>query len=435
LTVLGYGFNLNEEEEKFMGKTLAEKILSEKAGKDVKPGEIIIIPVDVAMVQDGTGPLTVEMVRKLMGKDVAKNPEKTLIVIDHASPSPRKELSNMQSILREYVRNTGSRIADVGYGICHQVLVEEFVNPGDIVVGADSHTCTSGALAAFATGMGSTDVAVAFALGKTWFRVPETIKFEIKGKFPHGVFAKDLILHIIGLIGADGATYKAMEFGGETIENLTMDSRFTLSNMAVEAGAKVGLISSDEITKEYLESLGRGEKWKPIKPDPDAKYERVIEIDVSKLEPVVAAPHTVDNVKPVKEVEGITIHQAFLGTCTNSRIEDWRIAAQLLKGRRVNPNVRFLVLPASRRVYLQALKEGLVETLLEAGAAIGSPGCGPCPGVHWGAPADNEVSITTMNRNFKGRMGNPESYVYLASPATVVASALEGKITDPRKYI
>lgn len=418
-----------------MGKTLAEKILSEKAGKDVKPGEIIIVPVDVAMVQDGTGPLTVEMVRKLIGKDVAKNPDRTLIVIDHASPSPRKELSNMQSILREYVKNTGSKIADVGYGICHQVLVEDFVNPGDIVVGADSHTCTSGALAAFATGMGSTDVAVAFAFGKTWFRVPETIRFEINGKFPDGVFAKDLILYIIGKIGADGATYKAMEFGGETIENLSMDSRFTLSNMAVEGGAKVGLIASDEITKKHLESQGRGEKWKSIMPDPDANYEKVIEINASDLEPVVAAPHTVDNVKPIKEVEGTLIQQAFLGTCTNSRTEDWRIATQMLKGRKIHPNVRFLVLPASRKIYVQALKEGLVEIFLEAGAAIGSPGCGPCPGVHWGAPADKEVSITTMNRNFKGRMGNPDSFVYLASPATVVASAIEGKITDPRKYL
>jgi len=418
-----------------MGKTLAEKILSEKAGRDVKPGDIIIIPVDVAMVQDGTGPLTVEMVRKLMGKDVAKNPDKTLVVIDHASPSPRKELSNMHTLLREYVRNTGSKIADVGYGICHQVLVEDYVNPGDIVVGADSHTCTSGALAAFATGMGSTDVALAFALGKTWFRVPETIRFEIKGKLREGVFAKDLILYIIGFIGADGATYKAMEFGGETVENLTMDSRFTLSNMAVEAGAKVGLIASDDTTRRYLASQGREERWKSIYPDEGASYEKVIEIDASKLEPVVAAPHTVDNVKTVREVEGTPIQQAFLGACTNSRIEDWRIAADILKGRKVNPNVRFLVLPASRKVYLQALKEGLVEIFIEAGAVIGSPGCGPCPGVHWGAPADREISITTMNRNFKGRMGNPESFIYLASPATVTASAIEGKITDPREYL
>lgn len=418
-----------------MGKTLAEKILSEKAGRDVKPGEIVVVPVDMAMVQDGTGPLTVEMVRELMGKDVAKNPEKTLVVIDHASPPPRKELANMQSLLREYVRNTGARLSDIGEGICHQRLVEEFVNPGDIVVGADSHTCTSGALAAFATGMGSTDVAVAFALGKTWFRVPETIRFEIKGDLPPGVYSKDLILYIIGMIGADGATYKAMEFGGETIEKMSMDARFTMTNMAVEAGAKTGLMASDEITKKYLEEMGRGEKWKAIHPDPDAVYEKVYEIDVSKLEPQVAAPHTVDNVKSIKEVEGIKIHQAFLGTCTNSRIEDWRIAAEILKGKRVHPDVRFLVIPASRRVYMQALKEGLVEIFLEAGAAIGSPGCGPCPGVHWGVPANGEVSITTMNRNFMGRMGNPESFVYLASPATVVASAIEGKITDPRKYL
>ncbi|MDI6822673.1 MAG: 3-isopropylmalate dehydratase large subunit [Actinomycetota bacterium] len=417
-----------------MGKTIAEKILSGHSGRDAHAGDIVVAEIDLAMVQDGTGPLTIQ---KLQGLDLEKiaNPKSTVLFIDHAAPSPRKELSNAHKILREFAQKTGVQLSEVGGGICHQILVESFVRPGDVVVGADSHTCTSGALGAFATGMGSTDVAIVIASGKTWFRVPETIKILINGELPYGVYAKDLILHIIGLIGADGATYKALEFTGETIQDMIMSERFTLCNMAVEAGAKTGLINSDEITRAFLKAQGREEDFRIVKSDEDASYERIVEIDVSLLEPMVSVPHEVDNVKPVGEVEGTKVDQVFIGSCTNGRIEDLRVAAHILKGNRCYPGTRLLICPASRGVYLQAVKEGLFEMMIEAGVVILNPGCGPCIGVHQGILADGEVCLSTQNRNFKGRMGNPESFIYLCSPATAAASAIEGKITDPREYL
>jgi len=417
-----------------MGKTLAEKILGERNRKDVCAGDIIISDIDVAMVQDGTGPLAVQQLQK-MNMEKAANPEKTVLFIDHAAPSPRKELSNAHKILRDFAKKTGAKLSEVGDGVCHQILVESYVNPGDVVIGADSHTCTSGALGAFATGMGSTDVAIGIASGRTWFRVPETFKIIVNGEFSKGVYAKDLILHIIGLIGADGATYKALEFAGDTIKNMSMADRFILSNMAVEAGAKVGLIESDEVTKAYLESRGRGDKFKKIKADDDAVYERIIEIDVSKLEPTISFPHTVDNTRTVSEVGEVKVDQVFIGTCTNGRIEDLRIAAQILKGKKRYPDARLLVCPASREIYLKAMKEGLLKVFVEAGAAIMNPGCGACVGVHHGILGDGEVCLATQNRNFKGRMGNTEGFIYLSSPATAAASAIEGKIVDPRKYV
>lgn len=414
-----------------MGQTIAEKILSQHAGHEVKAGELCIAKVDVAAVQDGTGPLMVQEFKKL-GKKAPANPSRCILFIDHASPSPRKELSNSHMVLREFAKETGAILSETGCGVCHQRLVESYVNPGEILVGADSHTCTSGALGAFATGMGSTDIAVAMAFGKTWMKVPQTFKIVVNGQFQKGVYAKDLILHLIGLIGADGATYKALEFHGSTIENMTMADRFTLANMAVEAGAKAGLFITDEKTKAYLKEKGREEKFVEIKPDEDAVYERVIEIDASKLEPTVSCPHTVDNTKPAKELKDVKINQVFIGTCTNGRIEDLRVAAEILKDKKVNPDVRLIVVPASKTVYKQAIEEGLLSIFVDAGASILAPGCGPCVGVHAGILGDGEVCLATQNRNFQGRMGNTKGFIYLSSPAVAACSAITGYITDPR---
>jgi 3-isopropylmalate/(R)-2-methylmalate dehydratase large subunit len=417
-----------------LGKTISEKIIAEHVGKNVEPGELVVAKVDVVMAQDGTAPLAIQELKK-MNMEKIFDKKNSILFIDHASPSSRKELSNSQKLLREFSKKTGAFLSDVGEGICHQRLIEDWVNPGNLVVGADSHTCTAGSLGAFATGMGSTDIALAFALGKVWLRVPETHKFIIKGKLGEGVYSKDIILNIIGKIGADGATYKAMEFEGDTIEDLSMSSRFTITNMAIEAGGKTGIIATDNTTKKYLRERGRAEKFVEIKSDLDASFEKILEIDVSYLEPQVSFPHTVDNVRSISEVEGIKIDQVFIGTCTNGRLEDLRIAASILKGKSRNPDTRLIVVPASKGVFLNALREGLIEIFLQAGAAVESPGCGPCVGIHKGVLADGERVLSTQNRNFIGRMGNPESFIYLASPATAAATAIEGRIADPRRYL
>lgn len=412
-----------------MGLTLVEKILSEHAGKEVHADELIISKVDVCAVQDGTGPLTVQEFKKL-GKEKLNNPERTILFIDHASPSPRKELSNTHMVLRDFSKEYGAVLSDIGEGVCHQRLVETFVNPGEVLVGADSHTCTSGALGAFATGMGSTDVAVAMALGKTWLKVPRTFKIVINGKLKDGVFSKDLMLHIIGLIGADGATYRALEFSGSTIENMSMSERFTLSNMAVEAGAKCGLIVADETTKAYLKSRGREDKYRQILPDADAIYERIIEINANDVERTVSCPHTVDNTKTVKELNHIKVNQVYVGTCTNGRLEDMRVVASILKGKKVSKDVRMLICPASPDVYKACLKEGLLEIFMDANAVILPPGCGPCVGVHAGTLGDGEVCLATQNRNFQGRMGNTKGEIYLASPYVAAYTAINGFISE-----
>lgn len=412
-----------------MGLTLVEKILSEHAGKEVHADELIISKVDVCAVQDGTGPLTVQEFKKL-GKEKLNNPERTILFIDHASPSPRKELSNTHMVLRDFSKEYGAVLSDIGEGVCHQRLVETFVNPSEVLVGADSHTCTSGALGAFATGMGSTDVAVAMALGKTWLKVPRTFKIVINGKLKDGVFSKDLMLHIIGLIGADGATYRALEFSGSTIENMSMSERFTLSNMAVEAGAKCGLIVADETTKAYLKSRGREDKYRQILPDADAIYEKIIEIDANDVERTVSCPHTVDNTKTVKELNHIKVNQVYVGTCTNGRLEDMRVVASILKGKKVSKDVRMLICPASPDVYKACLKEGLLEIFMDANAVILPPGCGPCVGVHAGTLGDGEVCLATQNRNFQGRMGNTKGEIYLASPYVAAYTAINGFISE-----
>ncbi|MCK9222444.1 MAG: 3-isopropylmalate dehydratase large subunit [Limnochordia bacterium] len=417
-----------------MGKTLAEKILSMKAKRDVKAGEIAIVPVDVVLTQDGTGPLAVRQLEKI-NLVKAANPDKTILFIDHASPSPRKELSNDHMLLRAFAEKTGARLSDVGEGVCHQIVAEEYAKPGDVVIGADSHTCTAGALGAFATGMGSTDVAMGMALGKTWFRVPESLSIEVNGALPAQVCSKDLIISIIGEITADGATYKALEFKGSTIEQMKMTDRLTLSNMAVEAGAKVGLIAPDSKTLEYLKEQGRPEDYVEFGPDADALYEQVLQVDAGKLEPMVSCPHTVDNVKPARELSDVKVQQVFIGSCTNGRLKDLQAAAAILKGKKVAKNVRLIVVPASRKVFLQALDAGYIRTLVEAGANVLAPGCGPCVGVHEGILGDGEVSLNTSNRNFQGRLGNPLGFIYLASPMTAAATAITGRITDPREVV
>ncbi len=417
-----------------MGKTLAEKILSVKSDTEARAGSIVVVRLDLVFVQDSTGPLALRQLSEA-NLDTIHNPERTILFIDHSVPSPARELSNDHAFLRNFAREKGVVLSDIGQGICHQLVAESWANPGDVIVGADSHTVTAGALGAFATGMGSTDIAIAMALGKTWLRVPETIRILVHGRFAKGVYAKDLILHLVGQLGADGATYKALEFAGESITNMSISERLTIANMVVEAGAKVGLFPSDSVTENYLREQGRGERYIALNPDSDATYESTIEIDASRLEPTVAKPHSVDNTALARELKGVHIDQVFIGTCTNGRPDDLRIAAGILQGRKRHPNTRLIVSAASRKVLLAALAEGYITALVEAGATIVPPGCAACLGVHQGVLGDGEACLSTANRNFKGRMGNTEAFVYLGSPATAAATAIRGEITDPREFI
>jgi len=423
--------SVNEGVNLLMGKTLAEKILSQKSGTDAKSGEIVIAKVDLIFAQDATGPLTIRQFQA-SGFERLADPQKTALFLDHATPSPKYELSNDHLLLRHFARRTGCLLFNVGDGICHQIVAESLAKPGDVIIGADSHTVTAGALGAFATGMGSTDIAIAFGLGKTWFRVPESIKIVASGNFPEGVYAKDLILHLIGQLGADGATYKALEFSGDAVDTMSMSQRLTIANMVVEAGAKVGLFATDKVTQDYLASQGRGDNYQPIFPDRDALYEQTININTAELEPTISKPHTVDNTALAKELRGTKIQQVFIGTCTNGRLEDLAIMANILKGKKCYPQTRLIVAPASRQVLLRANKAGYIQSLIEAGAIILPSGCGACVGLHQGVLGDGESCLSTANRNFKGRMGNPEAFVYLGSPATAAATAITGEITDPR---
>ena len=417
-----------------MGKTLAEKILSHKSQTDAKAGDILVAQVDLAFIQDTTGPLAVRQLQASRFKRPV-NPTRTVVFLDHAAPSPRAELSNDHMFLRTFATDTGSHLFDLGEGICHPLVAEHYANPGAVLVGADSPTVTAGGLGTFATGMGSTDIAIAMALGKTWFRVPETFRVEVSGCFQRGVNAKDLILHLIGLIGADGATYKSLEFGGEAIARMPIHERLTVANMAVEAGAKVGLFPSDELTRDFLAQQGRADKWQPLQPDVDAQYERLIQIDAATLEPTVAKPHAVDNTAMARELKGTKIQQVFLGTCTNGRFEDLEVAAAILKGKRRHPSTRLVVAPASKEVLLRLIQAGHLQTFVEAGAIVVPPGCAACLGVHQGVLGDGEACLSTANRNFKGRMGNPNAFIYLGSPATAAATGFRGEITDPREVL
>lgn len=417
-----------------MGKTIVEKIISSHTDKDVKAGEVIVAKIDICTIQDKTGLSTIELFQNTKKETVA-NPGSTIISIDHASPSPRKDLSNDHILLREFSKKNDAHLSDIGEGIGHQVTAEKHLNPGEILIGADSHACTGGALGALAVGMGPKDIAVGMATGKTWIRVPETYSVVLDGELPKGVYAKDIILYIIGKIGENGATFKALEFSGSAISNTSMADRLTISNMAVEVGAVCGIFPSDEITKKYLSKQGRSGKWIAITADKDAEYEKVINIDLSLIEPMISHPHTVDNVKTIANSTGISLQQVSIGTCTNGRIEDLRVVAQILKGKQKHPETRLIITPASREVMLKATREGIIETLLEAGASINTPGCGACVGIHQGVLGNGEHCLSTQNRNFQGRMGNINASIYLSSPAVAAYSAIKGEIADPREVL
>ncbi|MDD2619345.1 MAG: 3-isopropylmalate dehydratase large subunit [Syntrophomonadaceae bacterium] len=417
-----------------MGKTIAEKILSNKSGQDVKANDIVVANLDFVMGQDGTSPLAIQAFREMQAARVF-DPSRIAMVIDHSSPSPLEGVSELHRQMRVFAREQDINFYDIGEGVCHQLVPEQgHVGPGDLVIGADSHTCTYGAINTFSTGVGSTDLAAGLISGKLWFKVPETIKFILNGKLPKGVYSKDLILYLIGDVTADGATYLAAEYTGEAINDLSVEARFTISNMAIEMGAKAGLMEADQKTLEWVKQHSKKE-FQPVKADADAVYAMIKEYDVSKLEPQIAKPHTVDNVAPLRAVAGTPIQQGVIGTCTNGRIEDLRIAASILKGKKVHRDSRLIVAASSRQVMLQAMREGLIEIIMEAGGVMVTPGCGPCVGTHNGVPSDGENVISTANRNFKGRMGNNKAFIYLGSPATVAASVINARITDPREYI
>ncbi|MEN6329182.1 MAG: homoaconitase large subunit [Methanobacteriaceae archaeon] len=416
-----------------MPRTMAEKILAKAARiEEVDAGEIVMANIDVAMTHDLTGPLSVESFKKI-GVEEVWDPEKIVVIFDHQVPADSLEAAQNHIIMREFVNEQGiNNFYDVREGVCHQVLPEKgHVVPGEVIVGTDSHTCTHGALGAFSTGIGSTDMAMVFATGKLWFKVPETMKFQIEGQLDKHVYSKDVILNIIGQVGSDGATYQACEFGGETTSKMSVSDRMVLCNMAIEMGGKTGLVEPDEKTIKYIEGRSN-RKYQIFRTDEDAPSLTTFQIDVNDMEPQIACPHNVDNVKPVSQVEGTPIDQIFLGSCTNGRLEDMRVAAQILKGKEISQNVRMLVIPASREVYRNALDEGLMNIFVDAGALVCNPCCGPCLGGHVGLLGPGEVSLSTSNRNFKGRQGSSEAEVYLSSAAVAAASAIKGQITDPR---
>jgi 3-isopropylmalate/(R)-2-methylmalate dehydratase large subunit len=417
-----------------MGYTIAEKILAEKSGGEAKAGRLVVADIDVIMAHDSLGPMALEALAE-MGEVVLPHPERICFMNDHLVPAPARNYAQMQKQMRDFAKKWGIRRHAVGEGICHQLLVEKEVRPGQIVIGTDSHTCMAGALNAFATGVGSTDVAAGMATGQLWFKVPETIKVVLHGALPPGVFAKDLILFLIGKLTEDGANYQAVELTGETISSLSMGSRFTICNMGIEMGAKAAIMETDGATRQWLRKNGAQGEINAVKADDDAKYSRVLEFQAGRLEPQIAKPHKVDNVVPLKEAAGTPIHEVVIGTCTNGRLEDLETAAAILKDRRIAPDMRLIVIPASRSVLLEAMDQGVMRPLVEAGAMVLAPGCGPCVGVHGGIPADGENVLSTANRNFKGRMGNPNANIFLGSPAAAAAAALEGRIVDPRKYL
>lgn len=415
-----------------MAHTLAEKIIQKHSDDAVTTGSIARARVSLVLANDITAPLAIKSFRA-MGAKAVFDKDKVALVMDHFTPNKDIDSAEQVKVSRDFAREMGVTHYYEGgnVGVEHALLPElGLVGPSDIVIGADSHTCTYGGLGAFATGMGSTDIAGAMALGETWFKVPPTIRAEFEGELPAYVSGKDLILYLIGEIGVAGALYKALEFGGSTIDNLSVEGRMTIANMAIEAGGKVGLFPVDEKALEYARAHGRtGDE--ALSADEGAEYERVVRFDVAGFEPAVACPHLPDNVKPVRQVKGVRVDQSIIGSCTNGRIEDMRAAAAVLKGRKANKNVRLIVLPATPAIWRQSMEEGLFEIFLDAGAVVGPPTCGPCLGGHMGILAGGETAISTTNRNFRGRMGSLQSEVYLSNPAVAAASAVAGEIIHP----
>jgi 3-isopropylmalate/(R)-2-methylmalate dehydratase large subunit len=415
-----------------MGMTMAEKIFSRRSGEKVKAGDYVVVPVDKAMCHEGF--LLSGIKLATAGIDKIWDPGRVVVIIDHYVPSPNVGMAEGHAQIRKMVTKFGiSHFYGEREGICHQVMVEKgHVKPGELIVGTDSHTGTYGALGAGATGIGTSEMAYVLATGDLWFQVPYSIRVKMRGILPDMVSAKDVSLALAGQFGTEFAQYRSIEFVGDLLNNLSISARMVLSNMSIEFGAKFGLFPVDDITLGYLKSVGI-EDAQHFGPDEDAEYEKEYELAVSNLEPLVALPHSVGNVQPVRTIAGEPVHQAMLGSCTNGRLEDLKAAADILKGRQVASSVRMYVYPASRRVFNEAMDEGIIQTLSQAGAIICPPSCGPCFGSHGGLLASGEVCISSTNRNFKGRMGSPDSQVYLASPATVAASAIYGRITDPRE--
>jgi len=416
-----------------MAMTISEKILARASGKErAEAGEYVVGKIDLAMIHDLTGPLTLNVLKEV-GYDKPWDPEKIAIIIDHQVPANTEVTAALHRQLRSYARKYGLKnYHDVGrQGVCHQILAESYVKPGMLVVGADSHTCSLGALGAFSTGIGSTEMAAVFLNGELWFRIPETINFVLKGSLKKGMSAKDIILSIIGRVGVDGALYCAAEFTGEGVERVSIDGRLTMCNMAIEMGGKTGIVNPDRKTEEYT---GTKNAHLP-RSDPGANYFKTVEVDLGEIEPVVALPHSVDNVKPVSEAGNIEADQVFIGACTNGRLEDLAAAAGILKGSKVHPGTRLIVIPASPKIYLEAEERGYIRTFIEAGGVVCNPNCGPCLGGHMGILTAGETCVSTSNRNFIGRMGSGSSKVYLVSPETAAATAIEGKLADPRKYV
>jgi 3-isopropylmalate/(R)-2-methylmalate dehydratase large subunit len=415
-----------------MGRTMIEKILSRTTGRDVRAGDLAVASVDFALGGvDSSTPLTAQVFREI-GASRLFDPTRVAFAVDHATPAPNDAIAAMQQVTREFARAMGAILIEEGEGICHQVLLERgHVRPGMMIPGADSHSCTYGGVNAFGTGIGSTDMAAVLATGQMWVRVPESIRVELRGGLRPGATAKDLILRVIG---DDGANYQAVEFGGDGVAGLSIGERCTVANMAIEMGAKTGLFEADAATDAWVRARSAA-AYEPVAPDQDARYSRVREYDLDAISPTIARPGRVDDVVPLEAVAGTRVTRAFIGTCTNGRLEDLRDAARALRGRRVHPEVRLLLIPASRQVLLDAMAEGVLQVFLEAGAVLAPPGCGPCPGIGVGVPADGDVIIASMNRNFKGRMGNPKADIYLASPIAVAAAAVAGRIVDPREVL
>ena len=411
--------------------TIAENIFSLKSGRSVSAGEHVVAEVDYAMAHDTTTAWAIEPFNRIANKVWDRS--RIIIPFDHAVPAPNVAAATMQKEIRGFAREQGLKV--VQQGVCHQIMSESIVLPGMLVVGADSHTPTQGGLGALACGVGSTDIAIAFASGKLWFKVPESMRVRIEGEFPAGVYPKDAMLEVGGRIGADGATYMSMEFYGSAVGAMSIGSRMTIGNMCSEMGAKCAIVPPDQKTFDYVRGREGFESMKPVYADDDAEYSSELEINVDGMEPQIACPHDIDNAKSVREVEGKEVDQVFIGSCTNGRTEDLHIARSILEGRKVAEGVRLIVVPASQSIYDECMRDGTLAALMAAGATVGNPGCGPCLGRHQGVLADGEVCVATSNRNFQGRMGSPKAFIYLASPATAAATALTGVITDPRGYV